>query len=672
MEGTVSSIFKFSSAGCDYEGDPASPEAKALLGGKGAGLVMMARNGFHVPPGFTISTVCCNEYRAMSQAQQVKYLDAMMIMVNDYMSWLDTKFGFRPLVSVRSGAPVSMPGMMDTILNVGLTSLNYGDWEERLGLRGAADCERRLVQMLGATAYGVPMSLFDFQLAKIKKQYGVKSDTEMNSIALSKASLEMRKAFLANTGIEFPMGDAQEQMRQAIRAVFDSWGNPRAAEYRKINGISPDMGTAVTVQAMVFGNMGEDSGSGVLFTRNPSTGEKKMMGEFLANAQGEDVVAGIRTPISLDKMAEGDDLWIQIHSELEVVASDLEIRYADMVDVEFTVQKGELFILQSRAGKRSARAAFKIAVDLVHEEKIKRLDALARLTPEQYRVTRRPTIDPKFKVPANLTGLPACPGVVRGLAVYSAKEAVKSAVPCILVTHETNPNDIAGMAKAVGILTQTGGATSHAAVVARAMDKPCVVGCTLLDIEGLSVAPHMVTIDGATGRVWFDHVVPIIDSSADPAIRTVTEWCMELLGTCEIAPVDFGMTRPHCILAAAWWGSKDVMEVVLDSLAELPNREHITLDLANPEKAVTLADAALRDCFGITDDGEAFEQLLIDALVDRSDKLKGLRLTSVPVVDNADAETELSKLGYLIKKMDAQAVPYAVSPEYATFTVLAR
>ena len=446
--------------------------------------------------------------------------------VAPHMEWLKEQFGYMPLVSVRSGAPISMPGMLDTILNVGLTAHNFNEWAGRIGDRATADSQRRLIQMLGSTGYGVDMGVFDFQLASVKKEAGAKQDTDLTAAQLATVADRYQDAFSQNTGFKFPVNDAKEQLRVAIKAVFDSWMNPRAIEYRKLNKIDESMGTAVNVQAMVFGNMGDDSGTGVLFSRDPSTGQPVMMGEFLTNAQGEDVVAGIRTPVDVHKMATLDGVWSNIHGKLVDLCSELEVAYKDMVDIEFTVQKGELFVLQSRSGKRSARAAFRIATDMVKEGVIDVDTALTRLTADQFKAVRRPMIDPNFKVKPDVVGLPACPGVVFGKPVFTSEDAASCNEPCILVRHETDPDDIAGMAKAVGILTKTGGATSHAAVVARAMDKACVVGATELDLEHGWGGVVRVTIDGATGRVWFNKQVPVIDASADPAVRQVMNWCL--------------------------------------------------------------------------------------------------------------------------------------------------
>lgn len=611
-------IYKFSGTECDWDGE----NAKTILGGKGAGLVMMAKDGLPVPPGFTITTEVCNKYR------KAKNLPAFWEKLNPGTdkanAWLTNQFGFAPLVSVRSGAPVSMPGMMDTILNVGLTSENFTFWANRLGERAAFDSYRRLVQMLGHTAYDIPMEVFDFQLASVKKMYAAKSDTDLSVEAMENLLQRYINAFEQNKGFPFP--DTREvQMSAAIKAVFDSWMSPRAIEYRKINSISDDMGTAVTVQAMVFGNMGDDSGTGVLFTRNPATGEFGMTGEFLTNAQGEDVVAGIRTPLPIDKMSTSlGGHWAKLHYDLQVLCGKLETVYNDMVDIEFTVQQGNLFVLQSRTGKRSARAAFKIAVDMVDAGAITIQQALKRITTEQFKTMRRPQIDPAFKTAPDHKGIPACPGVTRAKAVFSSEEAVASLVPCILVTYETSPNDIAGMAKALGIVTAMGGATSHAAVVARAMDKPCVVGCgpDLLDKKALW---DMVALDGSTGNVWINTDIPVIDSHDAPEVLTVINWSFETLQAIESVPVDIGMMDKHHIMAAHWWGDLKAMDAVLVGLAKLPARDHITLDMRSPADFKPDTDKMLDDCFGPVDLHD-FGKDLRAALVKRAQELKGLRV----------------------------------------------
>ena len=662
-------IYRFSSTLTDWQGKP----DKALLGGKGAGLVQMANDGLNVPPGFTITTEVCNAYLAMTPALRKTLMKNLMNHVNMRMAWLHDQFGYMPLVSVRSGAPISMPGMMDTILNVGLTYDNLSDWTKRLGYRATMDSQRRLIQMLGATGYGVPMAVFDFQLAKLKKEVNAKSDTDLDGHELAVLVDRYTDAFKANKNLDFPKNDAVEQVKVAIEAVFSSWMNPRAIEYRKLNKIDEKMGTAVTVQAMVFGNMGENSGTGVLFSRDPSTGANKMMGEYLTNAQGEDVVAGIRTPIDVNKMPVGEKefpyVWLDVYNALIQLCVTLEKSYKDMVDIEFTVQQGKLFVLQSRTGKRSARAAFKIATDLVTEGMIDKKVAIKRLTVEQFKVVRRPTIDPKFKTKPDFVGLPACPGVVSGIPAFSAEDAVKSKVDCILVTHETNPNDIAGMAAAKGILTQTGGATSHAAVVARAMDKCCITGCTTLDWDALKKAKK-VTIDGTSGNVWLNVDVPVIDSSEAPEVKTVIDWCQAVLGTCDVAPVDLGMDAPHRVMAAYWWGQQEVLSAVLDGLEELPSREHVALDLRSPASLAPDMDAQLAHCFGTTDD-KVFPNALYSMLGQRSSKLKGLRLLNVDT--SVTQPASLTQLGFKVEGLDGmQAVPKAAPAEYACFTILGR
>lgn len=639
-------IYRFSQKHCDIWDETELGNDANLLGGKGFGLVQMCGIGLPVPPGFTITTAVCNHYRK-STAKDTLLQD---LLENDSgnayesvlhcMEWLREQFGYMPLVSVRSGAPVSMPGMMDTILNVGLTSETFPEWSQRIGEKPALDSYRRLIQMLGSTAFGIDHDKFEFQLASVKKQAAVKSDTELSKKNLQDLIKRYKIVFKENAGTDFP--DSMEmQLGFAIRAVFDSWMNPRAIEYRKLTKLCEDMGTAVNVQAMVFGNMGEDSGSGVLFSRDPSTGEPKIMGEYLRNAQGEDVVAGIRTPDKLDTV---EATWC---SELEQMTFKLEQHYKDMVDIEFTVQQGKLFILQSRVGKRSAMAAFKIAHDLVQEGVVTRDKALARLTTEQFKMVRRPSIDPSFKTKPHAVGLPACPGVAKGKPVFSAKDAINCTEPCILVTHETTPDDIAGMAKAVGILTQTGGATSHAAVVARAMDKPCVVGCTELDLSPEKwVNVHRLTIDGGTGRVWTGIDVPVVDSSDAHEIRAIMDWCMERMGWVEPSVLDRDDDRPHRIIAAHWWGDADVLEAVLDGLAAKDKLDGIAIDFLPPKKRLSADDLLLEGCFvdGPQADDQ-FETKVFSGLLGRDD-LKGLVVLNCP---GGPAQHQLlRKKGYVI------------------------
>lgn len=625
-------IYKFSKAKCDWLEDTTIQDAtgklaKKILGGKGAGLVTMVASGLNVPPGFTITTEVCNEF--YTTLHPAVFTKELMAEVADTVDWLSDAFGYTPMVSVRSGAPVSMPGMMDTILNVGLCTSTIPMWEARIGTRPTWDSYRRLIQMLGTTAYGIPAKVFDDALQQAKADSGVKLDSELTGPTLSLLVNRYKQLFKAAVQKEFP-DTLSEQIEAAILAVFNSWKNPRAIEYRKINKIPEDMGTAVTVQSMVFGNMGEDSGTGVLFTRDPSTGENIIMGEFLTNAQGEDVVAGIRTPQPFSKMyaTEPTAVWSKVRDDLTDISIALEKSYADMVDIEFTVQQGELFILQSRSGKRSASAAIRIAVELAAENVISTADIFKRITREQFKLAGRPNVHPSFDVVPNVVGLPACPGVVTGVPVFSAEEAVKSAVPCILVTHETNPNDIAGMAAAVGILTQTGGATSHAAVVARAMDKPCVVGCTDLDLKALQNAPSgsTLTIDGSTGKVWLNVVVPLVDSSGSPEMTFLLETALKLQNAHEPQPVDL---PDHKVISASfWWGQVAAMEAVIHSLAQRDCSDLI-LDLRQP----TVMTGDMTDLYSLAfafspapPPSQTFERQLLKTLGIYKTKLVGLTL----------------------------------------------
>jgi phosphoenolpyruvate synthase/pyruvate phosphate dikinase len=426
------------------------------------------------------------------------------------------------------------------------------------------------------------------------------------------------------------------------------------------------MGTAVNVQAMVFGNMGDDSGTGVLFTRNPSTGENKIMGEFLQNAQGEDVVAGIRTPVNFDKMADLSAPWPKIYDQIAELCDHLEQVYVDMVDIEFTVQKGELFLLQSRTGKRSAAAAFQIATDLVNEEWINWKEALKRLTPEQYRVVKRPIIDPSFKDKPELVGLPACPGVVTGKPVFSSHDAVNCTEPCILVTHETTPDDIAGMNAAVGILTQTGGATSHAAVVARAMDKACVVGCTDMSLPNIQGVKR-VTIDGSTGRVWLDKEVPVVDSSQMEAVKTVGYWCCGDMNAFPGTPLfDLTDQDTQVIQVAHWWGHKEVIESLLEDLSISAVKDLAILDLRSPEQLMPEQDLGLVDVFGFNPFQDDFRTVLMEALYAKREELAGLRVMGLTNAEKA----VMNAAGFHV--LGAGAEPVVVPVDYAVFSTLSQ
>jgi pyruvate,orthophosphate dikinase len=497
-------------------------EMKKLLGGKGANLAEMTNIGVPVPPGFTISTQICKYYE-----KNKKYPQSLQQQIDSALKKLEKatgkKFGDKEnplLVSVRSGAAVSMPGMMDTILNLGLTQDNISALAKMSGNeRFAWDAYRRLIQMFGNVVEGVEHERFEHILDEAKKKNGVKLDTGLGVEALKEVVKNYKAMYKSQKKHPFP-DDAAKQLKMAIEAVFSSWANPRARTYRRINKIDENevIGTAVNVQAMVFGNMGQDSGTGVAFTRNPATGENKPYGEYLLDAQGEDVVAGIRTPEHLEKLKDDNT---EVYEQLIKIFKILEKHYKDMQDVEFTVENGTLYILQTRTGKRTGKAAVKIAVDMVKEKLIDEKEALLRVEGDQLNQLLHPTLNEKAKLQAKLlaTGLPASPGAVSGEVVFDADEAVsetEAGKKVILVRTETSPEDVAGMYAAQGVLTARGGMTSHAAVVARGMGKCCIVGCEELAVSHAAnffqageikvEKGDIITLDGSTGEVFLGEV----------------------------------------------------------------------------------------------------------------------------------------------------------------------
>ncbi len=487
---------------------------KALLGGKGANLAEMTNLGFPVPAGFTISTKACLLY----DESKKRFPPGLMEEVQKNLKRLEATMGKRfgdpknpLLVSVRSGAAVSMPGMMDTILNLGLNDRTVVGLIEKSGNpRFAFDAYRRFIQMYGNVVLRVDHGEFERILVEKKRDNHVTSDTELETEALQELVVSFKQLIRRVTGEEFPE-DPLEQLRGAVEAVFASWNNERAITYRNLHHISHALGTAVNVQAMVFGNLGDDSGTGVVFTRDPRTGERKLYGEFLLNAQGEDVVAGIRTPQSIDRLKS---LMPKNYAELASLCQKLERHYRDLQDIEFTVEAGRLFLLQTRSGARTAQAAVRVAVEMVKERLIDRPTALLRVDPSQLDQMLHPTIDPKEKLPVIAKGLPASPGAAVGVAVFDAHRAMELAEDgrrVILVRYETSPEDIGGMASAEGILTAHGGSTSHAAVIGRGMGKPCVVGCAEIAVHeqtknfsanGVTIREgDYITLDGAAGTV---------------------------------------------------------------------------------------------------------------------------------------------------------------------------
>jgi len=486
---------------------------KEMLGGKGANLAEMTNLGVPVPPGFTISAEVCDIYYKNFR----KYPEGLEQEVEENLKKLEKVMGKRfgdtdnpLLVSVRSGAAISMPGMMDTVLNLGTNDESVKGLEKMTeNRRFAWDSYRRFIQMFGNVVMGVEHEEFEKILDEQKKKKGVKLDVELDAEDLMEIVDRYKKLYREKTGEDFPQ-KPREQLWKSIGAVFGSWNNERAIRYRKIHDIKGLLGTAVNVQTMVFGNAGEDSGTGVCFTRDPSTGENSFYGEFLMNAQGEDVVAGIRTPEDLQEMKKH---LPEIYEQLEEIRHKLERHYKDMQDMEFTIEKGKLYMLQTRTGKRTAPAAVKIAVDMVKEGLIDKKTAIMRVTPQQLDQLLHPMIDPKIKVEVIAKGLPASPGAAVGEIVFSAQRAeeeVARGKDVVLVRIETSPEDIGGMNVARGILTARGGMTSHAAVVARGMGKPCVAGCSAVHIKNESEceiggikfkAGDFITLNGSTGEV---------------------------------------------------------------------------------------------------------------------------------------------------------------------------
>ncbi len=512
---------------------------RGLLGGKGAGLADMTRAGLPVPPGFTITTEACNAFLANNQ----QFPEGMWEQTLEALREIEKKTGKRfgdpsnpLLVSVRSGAKFSMPGMMDTVLNLGLN-------EETLeGLakltdnpRFAWDAYRRFVQLFGKIVMGVDGEKFERILDEWKAKTEGGQDTDLTTEMLQEIVKEFKQLIKDETGKDFPE-DPYEQLKMAIAAVFNSWNGRRARDYRRLNKIPDDLGTAVNVVTMVFGNMGWDSATGVAFTRNPSTGEKKLYGEYLANAQGEDVVAGIRTPKPIDELAKE---MPEAYQQLQEIADKLERHYKDMQDLEFTIERGKLYMLQTRTGKRTGLAAVKIAVDMAKEGLIDKATAVQRVDPNALDQLLHPMIDPNADVQVIATGLPASPGAATGKVVFDADEAEQlgnAGEKVILVRIETAPEDFHGMAAAQGFLTARGGMTSHAAVVARGMGKPCVAGAgdVLIDYEkrqfsANGVVVHegdYITIDGSTGRVILGQA-PVVEPELGGDFATLMEWADE-------------------------------------------------------------------------------------------------------------------------------------------------
>ena len=599
--------------------------AKTVVGGKGHHLVDMTHKGFTVPPGFVIPVSASQKYRKSGSA----LIEDAMPSVMERLEAMKEHFGYMPLLSVRSGAAVSMPGMMDTILNVGLSQDNLQEWEGRIGKRAARDSMRRLLQMMGETVHGIEGDLFDRHIMESRVIEGVENDSEISEDGLLALIQSFRDVY-ASKGKAIPE-TLESQLECSISAVFDSWDSPRAVSYREMHGLNDLKGTAVVIQAMVFGNMNDRSGSGVAFTRDPSTGDNNIVGEFMVNAQGEDVVSGSRTPMNLVDLGED---WADMLLELKDVSHRLEDAYRDMMDIEFTVQDGKMYLLQCRSGKRTAKAAFAIASDMSVSHKF---DARDMLTLDQYWDTNRPCIDPSFDTKPLAVGLPGGGGVVCGRIALSTGQAESFDGPVILVRKETTPDDIDGMIASVGVLTSTGGITSHAAVVARSMGKSCVTGIGELKIEDEAhkiciddeymYAGDFISIDGDTGGVWKGKV-PVIQGGDDKAVSGFESRAMEEL--------DVMMKTDHLssgknerIMLAEMWGDISRTKKLLNELKE-KDLENVLLDFKRPESFRSDKDTLLWDAFGRDErSSREYVDMVIQFLRENADMMKGLSVCNL-------------------------------------------
>jgi pyruvate, orthophosphate dikinase len=530
-----------------YPFEEGSAEMRDLLGGKGAGCAGMTRAGLPVPPGFTITTEACVAYYGSGRQFPPGMWDQTLAALRTVEEKTGKKLGDPNdplLVSVRSGARVSMPGMMDTVLNLGLNDQSVEGLAKLTdNPRFAYDAYRRFIQMFGRIVQGIPAEKFDHVFDAAKERVGAKQDTDLDADQLRRVVEEFKQVVRQETGGSFPT-DPLEQLRLAIRAVFASWMGKRAVDYRRAERYPDDWGTAVNVQTMVFGNMGFDSGTGVAFTRDPNTGERVLYGNFLANAQGEDVVAGIRNAEPIAAMKEHNPA---VYAEFERIAAQLERAYRDMQDLEFTVERGKLYMLQTRSGKRTGRAAVKIATDLVAEGVLSKDEALLRVEPRHVEQLLLPRFDESAKAQAEgagrliAKGVPASPGAAVGEAVFDpdrAEERAKAGARVILVRPETSPDDFHGMIVSQGILTSRGGTSSHAAVVARGLGKPCIVGAEsvrvdlarrVFSVDGREVAEgDLISIDGGTGEMLLGEVTTVESRfGEDEALQQVLRWADE-------------------------------------------------------------------------------------------------------------------------------------------------
>jgi len=633
-----------------FGGGKADGEAgmKELLGGKGANLAEMTNIGLPVPPGFTISTEVCNRFYREGGKLPPELEPQMKDALARVEAIVGARFGDPSsplLVSVRSGARASMPGMMDTVLNLGLNPDTAAGLAKLFGdERFVYDSYRRFVQMYGNVVLGLSHDLFEGELAKAMQRAGVKVETELSPEALKELVGTFKDIVKTQTGSPFP-DDVWEQLAGAVKAVFMSWNNDRAVSYRRLNRIPDEWGTAVTVQAMVFGNMGPDCATGVAFTRNPATGENVFYGEFLPNAQGEDVVAGIRTPRPLSKgqsdLESLEEYMPDIYEQLCEVREKLERHYKDMQDLEFTIQKGKLYVLQTRTGKRTGAAAVKIAVDMVEEGLIDSKTAVRRVEPAHLDQLLHPQIDPSAGAEPIASGLPASPGAASGKVVFTAEDAVSWAEKgedVILVRTETSPDDIDGMHRARAVVTARGGMTSHAAVVARGMGKSCVAGCGALSIDAdakiLKVGDTVIkegdfmTVDGTTGNVYAGEV-PTVKASLTGDFSKFMTWVDEVrtmgvrtnadtpqdaangrkfgaegIGLCRTEHMFFGEDRLPVVQEMILAGTVEERKAALDRLLPFQREDFIGIFKAMEGLPVTvrLLDPPLHEFLPSTED----------------------------------------------------------------------
>ncbi len=597
-----------------YMFEEGNSDMRSLLGGKGANLAEMTNIGLPVPPGFTISTEACNEYLAAGNEFPPGMLDQVFEALAKLEEQTGKGFGKKDnplLVSVRSGAAVSMPGMMDTILNLGLND------ESVLGLatltgdeRFAYDCYRRFIQMFSNVVLELEHNLFDEIVEKYKRKLSLIFDYEIPASELKEIINEYKFLVKHEEGFDFPQ-DVREQLVLAVKSVFNSWNNQRAIVYRRLNKIDDNLGTAVNIQCMAFGNMGQDCGTGVAFTRDPSTGERKLYGEFLINAQGEDVVAGIRTPLPISHLEEE---LPTVYQQFVDTCEKLEKHYRDLQDIEFTVEKGTLYMLQTRNGKRTARASVKVAVDMVNEGLITKEEALLRVDAEQINQLLHRQIDNTVKLDPIAVGLPASPGAACGKVIFDADLAEKlggAGEKVVLVRNETTPDDIHGIIYAQGVLTSRGGMTSHAAVVARGMGKPCVCGCETIKLNagnncfyvgGLVINEgDIICIDGATGRVMLGEV-PMIEPTLSDEFETLLGWADDIKGLAVRANAD----TPQDAARAREFGATGIglcrTEHMFMALERLPHVQEMILaeSLEQREKALArLLPFQREDFYGI-------------------------------------------------------------------------